>query len=104
MSNSKPTEHQVFTLVREYEAVLYDLQEDAKAKGAYHIVDAIQEAINEDAVLKAVRLISTKMEASKAIANCYSCKKEIVRPVRIYLEEYLKRSGAEVSLEAQHEA
>lgn len=67
--SDKPTESQISELVWKYEAVIYDLQDDAKKAGRRSFNLSCEELLGSDTIRDMVKKIPNRAEASKAIKS-----------------------------------
>lgn len=91
--SDKPTEAQIGALTREYEALLYDLLDDAKESGARDMAIALQEVLDEGTVRKAVELVPNRGDMVKAIA---SGGKHMYPAVADHLEKICAERGVNI--------
>lgn len=80
--SDKPTDNQIWALMREYDAILYD------------IVEANEDKLDARFTEQAARQIPTRKEVSDEIGH--ACHGEIHHPAaREWLEKYFKEKGVE---------
>lgn len=97
----KPTDKQIYTLVRNYESFLYDAMDDANRKGAWRTADAIQEAIDEHVIHDAITTITDARIISRAIANSCTSEHQLIPEVKTALAIFFEQRGVWVDLNWQ---
>lgn len=91
--SDKPTEAQIGALARDYEALIYDLLDDAKRSGARLLEITLQEIIDDGVVKKAIGLIPDRGEMTRAIA---SGNQHMNAAVADYLESFCTERGVNI--------